>query len=62
MLVRDEQLQKSTLQVRALIDSPEGKLQPNAKVYATIKPSQKIPLYEQARREILNLFKFRKYS
>lgn len=62
VLERDEQLQKSILQVTALIDSTEGKLQPNAKVYATIEPPHKITLYERARREILNLFKFRKYS
>ncbi|MBP0020560.1 MAG: HlyD family efflux transporter periplasmic adaptor subunit [Cyanobacteria bacterium SBLK] len=62
VLERNEQLQKSTLQVTALIDSTEGKLQPNAKVYAKIKSPHKIPLYEQARREMLNLLKFRKYS
>lgn len=62
VLDRNEQLQKSTLQVTALIDSTAGTLQPNAKVYATIKSPRKIPLYEQARRELLNLFKFRKYS
>ncbi|MFP4006838.1 MAG: HlyD family secretion protein [Spirulinaceae cyanobacterium] len=62
VLERDEQLGKSTVRVIADIDTTNKDLQPGAKVYARIESPQKIPLYEQARREFLNLFKIRKYS
>lgn len=62
VLERDEQLGKSTVRVIADIDTTDKNLQPGAKVYARIESPQKIPLYEQARRELLNLFKVRKYS
>jgi multidrug resistance efflux pump len=62
VLEKDEQLQKSTVNVIATIDSTDKNLQPGAKVYARIESPQKIPLYEQVRRELLNLFKVRKYS
>ncbi|MEC4805779.1 MAG: HlyD family efflux transporter periplasmic adaptor subunit [Jaaginema sp. PMC 1079.18] len=62
VLERNEQLGKSTVRVIADIDTTNKNLQPEAKVYARIESPRKIPLYEQARRELLNLFKVRKYS
>jgi multidrug efflux pump subunit AcrA (membrane-fusion protein) len=46
---------------RALVNNPDGQLLPNAKVYAHIA-AEPIPLYESVRRELMKLFKVRKYS
>jgi hypothetical protein len=59
---RNEQLERSMLPVIALVKANDRKLQPGAKMYAKIKSPKKIPLYEQVRRELLNLLKIRKYS
>lgn len=57
----DATQQKQLLKVRAIIDNPEQKLLPGAKVYAQIE-SDPIPLYEKVQREFLKLFNFRKYG
>jgi len=62
VLEKDEQLDKSTVLVTAIIETSGKDLQPGAKMYARIESPRKIPLYEQVRRELLNLFKVRKYS
>ncbi|MBP0021643.1 MAG: efflux RND transporter periplasmic adaptor subunit [Cyanobacteria bacterium SBLK] len=61
VLAKDEQLDKSILQVIAVIEQG-GQLQPGAKVYAKIASPYTISLAERVRREFLNLFKVRKYS
>ena len=61
VLDKDEQLDKSILQVIAVIEQA-GQLQPGAKVYAKIESPHAISLGERVRREFLNLFKVRKYS
>ncbi|HBL13572.1 MAG TPA: hypothetical protein DD379_19675 [Cyanobacteria bacterium UBA11162] len=53
--------QKQLLQVRAVIENYESRLIPGAKVYAEIE-SEKMPLYEKVRRELVKLFKFCKYG
>ncbi|MEH2357976.1 HlyD family secretion protein [Nostoc sp.] len=56
---RDEQMQKSVLRVIAVIDSSSETLKPNAKMYAKISSPHPVSLYENVRREFLNLFKVR---
>ncbi|NEP55917.1 MAG: HlyD family efflux transporter periplasmic adaptor subunit [Symploca sp. SIO2G7] len=56
----DPSQQKQLLKVRALINNSEQRLIPGAKVYASIE-SEKMPLYQKVQRELMKLFKFRKY-
>ena len=62
VLEKDEQLNKSTLLVQANINSQDSNLKAGAKVFAKIKSPETIPLYQLVWRELLNLFKIRKYS
>ncbi len=57
----DPSQQKQLLKVRALINNSEQRLIPGAKVYASIE-SEKMPLYQKVQRELMKLFKFRKYG
>lgn len=57
----DPTQQKQLLKVRALINNSEQRLIPGAKVYASIE-SEKMPLYQKVQRELMKLFKFRKYG
>ena len=57
----DPAQQKQLLKVRALINNSEQRLIPGAKVYASIE-SEKMPLYQKVQRELMKLFKFRKYG
>lgn len=57
----DPSQQKQLLKVRALINNSEKRLIPGAKVYASIE-SEKMPLYQKVQRELMKLFKFRKYG
>jgi multidrug resistance efflux pump len=59
VMKRDEQQQKSVLRVIAVIDSYSETLKPNAKMYAKISSPRSVRLYENVRREFLNLFKVR---
>ena len=61
VLERDEQLSKSILPVKARVSSQNSDLKAGAKVFAKIKSTETIPLYQLAWREVLNLFKIRKY-
>ena len=57
----DPSQQKQLLKVRAFINNSERRLIPGGKVYASIE-SEKMPLYQKAQRELVKLFKFRKYG
>ncbi|MGB3693164.1 MAG: efflux RND transporter periplasmic adaptor subunit [Spirulinaceae cyanobacterium] len=62
VLERDEQLSKSIQPVKARVGSQNSDFKPGAKVFAKIKSTETIPLYQLAWREVLNLFKIRRYS
>lgn len=62
ILEPDEQLNRSVLQVVAKVGSEQDDLQPGARVYAKIESPEQITLGQQAWRQILNLFKVRKYA
>lgn len=62
VLTANEQLNKSIVRVVAQIESETEELKPGAKVYARIESPEQITLGQQAWRQILNLFKVRKYS
>jgi multidrug resistance efflux pump len=53
--------QRQLLQVRAVIENPDYKLVPGAKVYAEIE-SERLPLYEKVRRELVKVFQVCKYG
>ncbi|NET56965.1 MAG: HlyD family efflux transporter periplasmic adaptor subunit [Symploca sp. SIO2E6] len=57
----DPSQQKQLLKVRALVNNAEQHLIPGAKVYASIE-SEKMPLYQKVQRELMKLFKWRKYG
>ncbi len=60
VLQSDPSGQKQLLLVRAIVDNRQRLFQPNAKVYAQIEV-EPIPLYQRVQRELMKLFKIRKY-
>jgi biotin carboxyl carrier protein len=62
VLEPDAQLNRSVLRVVAKVGSERDDLQPGARVYAKIASPEQITLGQQAWRQVLNLFKVRKYS